>query len=430
MATELYFDTARLGRMCPGARKAEQDFSKLASQLGSSLYWDRFLATGFDSLPTSLQARLPGLRPWGGVTALRNSLANLVTLPSCGSTFLAGQSGTLATLGGQLLFHRCKTVLATDLDWPPYLAILRRIAIANGRSLHVSQVRRLVLEGGLDDIGLIERLAHDYERHQCDGVFLSDIATTGVRMPLERLIAAFQAIERPRAIVIDGAQALNHRPLQLAKLPVDLYLSGVHKWLGGYHPLRVGFVSRDSDEVSAILRQLIARRHVSDPLHEFCAALEGASMMRFGETVNVTPLLTTAGALDYWRQHPLAADERWRVRCENRLRFLNENVSETATTFHDSLAAGIALVRLGNRGSDPRVAANLRPMLAGMGIVASEPLRGLARFSMPCEPLPDSAVERVKVSFRRITRSQAPAPARADQDALDSAVIRNRTLAS
>ncbi len=38
MTTELYLDTARLGRMCRGARVAEQDFATLASQLGSSLY--------------------------------------------------------------------------------------------------------------------------------------------------------------------------------------------------------------------------------------------------------------------------------------------------------------------------------------------------------------------------------------------------------
>jgi hypothetical protein len=57
MTTELYFDTARLGRMCKEARQAEQDFSKLASQLGSSLYWERFLAEGFEALPTSLRDR-------------------------------------------------------------------------------------------------------------------------------------------------------------------------------------------------------------------------------------------------------------------------------------------------------------------------------------------------------------------------------------
>ena len=50
MPAEIYLDTARLGRMCPGARRAEQAFATLASQLGSSLYLERFLAHGFESL--------------------------------------------------------------------------------------------------------------------------------------------------------------------------------------------------------------------------------------------------------------------------------------------------------------------------------------------------------------------------------------------
>ena len=34
MGTEFYLDTARLGRMCPGARLAEQEFGRL---VGSAL---------------------------------------------------------------------------------------------------------------------------------------------------------------------------------------------------------------------------------------------------------------------------------------------------------------------------------------------------------------------------------------------------------
>ena len=48
MSTELYLDTARLGRMCRGARTAEQEFAGLVSQLRSTLYFGRFLTDGFD----------------------------------------------------------------------------------------------------------------------------------------------------------------------------------------------------------------------------------------------------------------------------------------------------------------------------------------------------------------------------------------------
>ena len=54
MSTELYLDTARLGRMCRGARLAEQDFGRLVGRLGSSLYLEQFLADGFRSLPNTV----------------------------------------------------------------------------------------------------------------------------------------------------------------------------------------------------------------------------------------------------------------------------------------------------------------------------------------------------------------------------------------
>ena len=67
MSTELYLDTARLGRMCHGASRAERDYSKLVSQLGSSLYLERFLTEGYRALPHDLKARHRHLRCWPGM---------------------------------------------------------------------------------------------------------------------------------------------------------------------------------------------------------------------------------------------------------------------------------------------------------------------------------------------------------------------------
>ena len=64
MNAELYLDTARLGRMCHGARMAEQDFSRLVSQLPSPLYFGRFLSHGFRSLPERFL--------WSTMVALRH----------------------------------------------------------------------------------------------------------------------------------------------------------------------------------------------------------------------------------------------------------------------------------------------------------------------------------------------------------------------
>ena len=55
MKAEIYLDTARLGRMCPGARIVEQHFAWLVRQMGPSLYLEQFLAEGFRSLPSDIK---------------------------------------------------------------------------------------------------------------------------------------------------------------------------------------------------------------------------------------------------------------------------------------------------------------------------------------------------------------------------------------
>ena len=81
MSTELYLDTARLGRMCRGARLAEQDFGRLVGRLGSSLYLEQFLAEGFWSLPHSIKRRVPQLSCWQGVGGFRRGLAEFMKQP-------------------------------------------------------------------------------------------------------------------------------------------------------------------------------------------------------------------------------------------------------------------------------------------------------------------------------------------------------------
>jgi hypothetical protein len=164
MATELYFDTARLGRMCPHARKAEQDFLKLASQLGSSLYFERFLVEGHAALPVSLQSRVPNLQCWQGVTGLKRGRKQFVGHQPEGEVIFSSQSRPLISLAARCLFERCDSVLATDLEWPPYLAALKRDAVRAERRLHVLQLRQRVLARGMDASLLADTIVDEYTR--------------------------------------------------------------------------------------------------------------------------------------------------------------------------------------------------------------------------------------------------------------------------
>src|SRR5262249_54847682 len=144
----LYLDTARLGRCSPGAAAALRDFVAMAGDEGAGLYFDRFLTAGLVNCPPPFAAPYPGLAPWAGVgplhTALR-SLADDADLP----TLIASRSTQLVRFAARLLFHPCRNVLTTDLDWPPWSAILASEAARAGRTVTQVSVRDDVLSGRL-----------------------------------------------------------------------------------------------------------------------------------------------------------------------------------------------------------------------------------------------------------------------------------------
>lgn len=404
MATELYFDTARLGRMCRGAYSAERGFTKLARQLGSSLYFEQFLADGHESLPKQLRDRLPGLQSWHGVSELKHGLKRFVSLPVDGSALLASQSRTLITLAAECLFDRCERVLATDLEWPPYLAALKRTAVRHGKQLHVTRVRQQVLTCSLAKTALIEKVVDAYREGGSDGLFLSDVTHTGVRMPSREIIQAIPAAVRPRFTVIDGAQALAHRPLRLDSLGADLYLAGTQKWFGGYHPLRMAFVSADAGDVRTAMRNLIVSGLVCDPLYELLEAVEMGMQSRFGETVNLVALMTAAGALAQWNADASQVQHTWRIRQYNRRQVIR-SVSQVATSvIHESLASGSLLLQVGPARREAFTFRNsLRQDLAQYQIVASEPLPGLVRLAMPSQQIRPQWTARLREALRSIS---------------------------
>ena len=123
--------------MCPGARRAEQNFSGLVSQLGSSLYLERFLAGGYCSLPRRTQQRFGGLRCWTGVTGLRERLGQFTQQPANCPTYFFGQSNSLIHFAAHQLFANADRILITDLAWPSYRRCLQQVAIALGKSVVV-----------------------------------------------------------------------------------------------------------------------------------------------------------------------------------------------------------------------------------------------------------------------------------------------------
>ncbi len=187
MSTELYLDTARLGRMCRGARTAEQEFAGLVSQLRSTLYFGRFLTDGFEALTSCDRRRFPALRCWAGVTDFKREFGRFVSQPPC-PTILFSTSRSLIRFAAECLFDLASTVLTTDLAWPPYLEILQNVAAQRNATLHVIKLKRMVFNDSANVDAVVQAFVQAYRVHDCDGLFLSDINYLGVRIPVPQII--------------------------------------------------------------------------------------------------------------------------------------------------------------------------------------------------------------------------------------------------
>ncbi len=299
MASTLYLDTARLGRMCPEAQAADRDFARLAGEEGCTLYFEQFLRWGYTALPPALGRRYPGLAFWAGVGGFKNDLKTVLCLPRDRQLLVANRSAQLVRLAARALFRRCENVLVTDMEWPAYMKALTAECQRAGRLLTTVPMREAILSDRIGQDEAIGRLLGHYRRHDCDGIFLSAVTFQGVQLPVRQLVRTLGDRERPRFVVVDAAQALNHIPLGLGEEYCDLVLAGCHKWLRAYQTLGLAFCCRRPAErvVAEACAEMRSRGELDDPLLAFTHQLETDSTDSYSETVNLAPLFTAAAAV-------------------------------------------------------------------------------------------------------------------------------------
>lgn len=396
----LYLDTARLGRMSPGAAAANRDFVALAGDEGGGLYFDRFLANGFRECPDSFPTRYPGLANWRGVGGLKADLRLLAGCATDSPLLLASRSTALMRFAARLLFHSCRNVLTTDLDWPPYKAILAAETAAAARTLTEVPLREGVFSGRLTESDLIDMVCDRFAEAKCDGLYLTAVNNLGVRVPVERVVRRLEAAHTVRIVVVDAAQEFCHVPHSLRPESCDLYLAGAHKWLRGYHPLGMAFYGRRQSRgrVQTVLAHGVRSGEIDDPLLRFTARLESGTDEHVSETVNLTPLFSTNGALADAGNSAGA----WRTRMRNL-------EAAAATLFgvgwKPLLAArefrsGILLVRAERPKIQAADSDSLRAALREAGIAATTYPGGLARLSMPSDSWQPGELEHLGRAFK------------------------------
>jgi hypothetical protein len=388
--TQLYLDTARLGRMSPRARQAHLDFTRLAGEEGGSLFAETFLRGGAADWSAEAQARYPGLAGWRGVSGLKESLRTLAGSSPGLPVLLANRSAQLMKLAARLLYHPCENVLVTDLGWPPYHEMLAAEAARAGRRLTTVPVRELALGGQAGEGEIVEAVRGHYLRERCDGLFLTAVSHLGVRLPVERLVRSLEAAAEPSFVVIDGAQEFCHVAADLHHEYCDLYMAGCHKWLQAYHPMGLAFYGRRRSRfvIETVLGHFIGTGELDDPLLRFSAQLEGNCLDGRTETVNLACLFSCQGAVADALEG--ACDPSHCL--PHRLGSLSTAADVAAASGWRPLLAppafrtGILLLQAEREPTRAAPADVLRSAFCEQGVAVTAYDGGLVRLSMPASP--------------------------------------------
>ena len=397
--TELYLDTARLGRMSRRAQQAHIDFARMASEEGGSTFFERFLREGSASWSAKARARFPGLGCWQGIASLKASLRTLAGSSRDLPVLVVNRSSQLMKLAARLLFQSCRHVLATDLGWPPYREILDSEAHRAGRQVTTVSLRDLLCRDRANIGDVMEAVKATFLEAGCDGLFLTAVSHHGLRLPSEQLVRALEAIREVRSVVIDGAQDFMHASADLNHEYCDLYLAGCHKWLGGFHPMGLGFYGRRSSirMIETLVATLLASGELDDPLLRFTNQIENTRLDGETETVSLMPLFTCQGAAEDAVERPCSLPDALRQRQANMLAAasLAADCGWQPLIPAEPFRTGILMLQAERDKTRRKSPDELRGAFAEKGVALTAYERGIARLSMPPEQLRPQDIDRL-----------------------------------
>ena len=415
LAMDMYLDSARMGRICSRSQAAVADFLRLHQEEGSSVLFDDFLRLGFDGSDGGLRDRYPGLRDWRGIHPLKATLLQIAGLTNRSDTLFASSSAQLVRLAARAMFVRCQNALTVDVAWPDYRNGFLDECGRSGRRVSEIPIQSAILEENAPEEEVLQRITDFYDRQKCDGVFIPAVTNLGIRLPVSEIIESVRRVRPPRFVVVDGAQDFCHVPRQLNALGCDFYITGCHKWLQAYLPMRLGFCCRPDSQkfIRDTCEDMVERRQIDDPLLRFVGQLERDDFEPFTETANLLPLFSCAGAVR--EQQSLIPSLPARFECQlanaEQLQALSADTDWRTILPDRAFRSGVVLME----SRDPLVrklsADRLRSSFRDWGIVVSAYEQGVIRLSMPTGPWTHDEVRRLRNALVALGRGLAtPGP--------------------
>lgn len=390
----IYLDYARLSPMTPGAQRAVADFVRLAGAEGASPALDRFLRGGFNPADSASVNEFPGVAGWAGVADLKRSLRLLAGHRPDLPVLLAARSAVLMRFAARLLFHPCANVLITDLGWPDYHAILESEARRAGRTVTCVPLRDAILRDGTDRSAVVDRIRDEFVRRDCDGLFLPAVSNLGVRLPVKEIVRAAEDTRRVRFVAVDGAQEYCQAEADLKAEFCDIFLAGTHKWLGAGVPMGLGFYGRRQSQsfIETVLAHLLQAGEIDDPLLRFSAELEGRRDLHVSETVGLTSLFATQGAVQDAMAEGVCSPTRLPERLRNAAVVADLMAQEGWRPLVPDveLRSGILLLQAERPVTRQAEALAVRAAFHRQGVSLTAYEDGLIRLSMPYRPLDDA----------------------------------------
>lgn len=292
---------------------------------------------------------------WQGIPALQRQLADnfavlhkTVEPPTETSqlrSFAASNSAVLMKIAARSLFSVGRRLLVTDLVWKNHLRLLKREARRTTNTIMFAPVRQHFSNPEFDADQLAQCVANHFVRQQCDSLFLTAVSSDGIQLPISKILAAIDPT-LVRQVVVDGAQEFGHVSNCQLGDKIDAYLLSSHKWLGSHHPLSLMVYSNrnSTSQLEKTTMRLIETGEIDDSLLKFWSANFQSGSCQYDETVNISPLIAFAGAINDLNENQRRLANRQQNICTIRDLFASQSWRFRSDNLHQSLQTGIELV--------------------------------------------------------------------------------------